>query len=266
MYNFLIIDPQVDFCTGSLAVAGATEDMDRCAVYIDSHGEEIECIMVTLDSHPFNIAETLWWKNVDTGEHPAPFTKLFISPQTIAEIVVDTNGNEYTTTIPEFYSRSLAYIRSLPPGTTHTVWNPHCRFGSLGWTVQANLHAALQRWEQKTGRFVKYVLKGQSPWTEHFSAVRAVVPIASDPQTQTNHIIREFIEQRETKVAGEALSHCVGDTLSDVISDIQSMSDPRKVQNIVLIENACSNVYGCQAMGDAFITRLKSAGGRIISI
>ncbi len=48
----LIIDPQIDFHPGgSLAVAGANEDTERIAAFINRHISAIDEIYVTLDSH-----------------------------------------------------------------------------------------------------------------------------------------------------------------------------------------------------------------------
>ena len=49
----IIVDPQVDFHRGgSLAVAGADEDAERIAAFIDKHALRIDEIYITLDSHP----------------------------------------------------------------------------------------------------------------------------------------------------------------------------------------------------------------------
>lgn len=47
----LIVDPQVDFITGSLPVPDAVNAMDRLAEYVKKHGEEYEVIAVTSDRH-----------------------------------------------------------------------------------------------------------------------------------------------------------------------------------------------------------------------
>ena len=52
----LLIDPQIDFHEGgSLAVPGATADSERIAKMITEHGDEIDEIYVTLDSHHVRI-------------------------------------------------------------------------------------------------------------------------------------------------------------------------------------------------------------------
>ena len=50
----LIVDPQNDFITGSLAVEGAKEKMMKLAEYIESEGHKYDYICVTLDTHPEN--------------------------------------------------------------------------------------------------------------------------------------------------------------------------------------------------------------------
>ena len=48
----LIIDPQIDFITGSLPVPGAEFAMNALAGYIRSHSAEYAAIVVTADLHP----------------------------------------------------------------------------------------------------------------------------------------------------------------------------------------------------------------------
>lgn len=48
----LIIDPQVDFITGSLPVPGAERTMNALAGYIRNHGAEYSHIIITADRHP----------------------------------------------------------------------------------------------------------------------------------------------------------------------------------------------------------------------
>lgn len=50
----LVVDPQVDFITGTLPVKGATKAMDALAGYIREHGDESAIKMVTSDWHPYH--------------------------------------------------------------------------------------------------------------------------------------------------------------------------------------------------------------------
>ncbi len=50
----MIVDPQVDFITGSLPVPEAAEAMDALAEFIESHGDEYAQVVITSDAHPAN--------------------------------------------------------------------------------------------------------------------------------------------------------------------------------------------------------------------
>jgi nicotinamidase/pyrazinamidase len=50
----LIVDPQNDFITGSLAVEGAKEKMMKLAEYIENEGHKYDYICITMDTHPLN--------------------------------------------------------------------------------------------------------------------------------------------------------------------------------------------------------------------
>lgn len=50
----LVVDPQMDFITGSLPVNGAAEAMDALADYVDNEGNRYVARVVTADWHPYN--------------------------------------------------------------------------------------------------------------------------------------------------------------------------------------------------------------------
>lgn len=50
----LIVDPQIDFITGTLPVPGAVEAMDRLALYLKDSAHRYDTIMVTCDRHPLH--------------------------------------------------------------------------------------------------------------------------------------------------------------------------------------------------------------------
>lgn len=50
----LVVDPQLDFISGSLPVPGAAEAMDRLAHYVQTHGDDYAVRIVTSDWHPYN--------------------------------------------------------------------------------------------------------------------------------------------------------------------------------------------------------------------
>ena len=50
----LVVDPQIDFISGSLPVKGAAEAMDALAAYVKVHGDEYAVKIVTSDWHPYH--------------------------------------------------------------------------------------------------------------------------------------------------------------------------------------------------------------------
>ena len=48
----LVVDPQNDFISGTLPVAGAADKMMKLAEYINNKGDDYDYILLTLDTHP----------------------------------------------------------------------------------------------------------------------------------------------------------------------------------------------------------------------
>jgi nicotinamidase/pyrazinamidase len=100
----LIVDPQNDFITGSLAVEGAKEKMMKLADYIKNDGSKYDFICVTLDSHPENHSSF----KENGGIWPA-------------HCVYDTNGwhtPEYLDNVlREFNAQTCKYVHFYNKGT-----------------------------------------------------------------------------------------------------------------------------------------------------
>lgn len=232
--HLLIIDPQNDFCDilakpgdpvgvvlpdgtefrSALPVPGALEDMKRLATLIDRVGPKLADIHVTMDSHRLiDIAHPAWWRD-QNGNQPAPFTMISVD---------DIENGIWTTRNPSFRQRTLEYARELEAGGKYLicVWNPHCLIGTWGHNVQEDLNTALQRWSQKEFAMVDYVTKGSNPWTEHYGGMQAEVPDPKDPGTALNIDFLSMLSEADmVVVAGEALSHCVKETVIQIADNI----------------------------------------------
>lgn len=256
--RLLVIDPQNDFCdpkSGALYVPGADADMDRLAGWIDRHGDALDAIHVTLDSHhPVDIAHPGFWRDAK-GTPPTPFT-------TITAAAV--RAGEWRTADPAGAERALGYLDALEAGGRypHTIWPPHCLIGSPGHNVWPALFAALRRWEEARGRVVDYVLKGQNIWTEHFSAVTAEVPDPEDAATAQNRALVAALAQADrVVVAGEAGSHCVAHTVRDLADALEAVvPDARPAARLCLLTDAVSPVTGFEAHQAKFIAELGARG------
>lgn len=267
--QLLIVDPQNDFCdlpagwraidplTGTpiapaLAVAGAHADMLRLAQFIRAQVDAIDAITLTLDSHHrFDIAHPAFWSHGD-GSAVAPFTP-------IAAAQVRTG--EFAPRDERVLPRVLDYLDELERRGRYAlmVWPPHCLIGSWGHGVHAAIQAACGEWEERRQRVAHCVHKGANPWTEHYSALQAEVPLADDPGTQLDRALLERLGAARTiLVAGEAGSHCVKASTEDLLDHLPGGRPGR----IVLLTDAMSPVAGFERMQSDFIAAMRARGVR----
>lgn len=254
--QLLIIDPQNDFCTetdgvnkGTLVVPGAAEDIKRLSYMIRRIMPKVDDIRITLDSHhPVHIAHPIWW--IDrAGNHPKPFT--LISKK-------DVETGEWRAYNPGFQKRSLEYVSALEQNNKYVlvIWPPHCLIGGWGHNIVPELRNTLMEWENQFST-MDIVTKGSNIFTEHYSAVQSDVV---DPEDATTMLNMEFIKRLEVAdviaISGQALSHCVANT----VRDIADKFGPDNIRKFVLLTDACSNVPGFEKMGDDFIKDMKARG------
>jgi nicotinamidase-related amidase len=253
--HLLVIDPQHDFCDpeGSLFVSGADRDMMRLSEMVMRIPSELAAIHVTLDSHHFiDIAHPVFWRD-ESGRHPDPFT--IISRR-------DVESGAWRATDPSMRQHTLEYVARLEENGRYQlcIWPPHCLIGSIGGTVINPLHESPLQWEYSKGRQVDYVTKGTNIKTEHYSALVAEVPEGSDPSTQLNlNLIQIMKDAERILIAGEALSHCIANTVKD-IADYLGDANVRK---FVLLEDCSSNVAGFEHYGNDFVNDMMARGMQV---
>jgi nicotinamidase/pyrazinamidase len=238
--HLLIIDPQNDFMdlpASNLPVRGAQADMHRLAAMITRLGKAIEFLTITLDTHQFiSIDRTTFWHDAD-GKYVEPFTKISAA---------DVAAGKYAVFNPDWHERALEYLTELEArGHEHQVWPVHCVDGTWGACVYEPLMLAINEWELRTGRNSYKLRKGMNPWTEQYGAFEAVVPVNDDDTTKYN---MDFLFEMShmpgrIAVAGEASSHCVRESVYQMIRDHRGvpMIDPSR---IALLTDCMSPVDG----------------------
>lgn len=268
--HLLVIDPQNDFCDipdswcprifgqtesvnkPALPVGGAHADMQRLAQFIERAMPSITELSITLDAHhQLDIAHPGFWKCAD-GREMAPFTPVKSE---------DVRNRTYLPRNDNVKGRVTDYLVALEDRGryTHMVWPVHCEIGSWGANVHEDVKRAYNRWEQYHGRSATKVLKGTNPWTEHFSAIEAEVPIVDDMATQVNEELLASLSFAEILlVAGEAGSHCVKSTVEHIVSYL-----PEMASRIVLLTDCMSAVSGFETQYQDFISQMAATGVRL---
>ncbi|MCP5425944.1 MAG: isochorismatase family protein [Gammaproteobacteria bacterium] len=249
----LIIDPQNDFSDrpgAALPVPGAYEDAQRLARMLNRLAGRVEDIHVTLDTHQLvDIAHPSFWTD-SAGQRPAPFTQISMD---------EVKDGLWRTFNPQFQQRALDYVTALRDNGRYalTIWPPHCLVGTWGHNVVEPVAEALRAWEEANFARVDYVTKGHNPWTEHYSAVQADVPDPSDPTTLLNSRLIETLEKAEwVALSGQALSHCVANTVRDIADNFGEQN----IGKLVLIEDTSSAVPGFENLAQQFLTDMKKRG------
>jgi len=263
--HLVIIDPQNDFCDlpadyrrnassiPALPVAGAHADMQRIAALIEQGGDGLSDITVTLDSHQHvDIAHPTFWRQGD-GSAVAPFTQIS---------AVDVAAGRYKPRLAEALPRVQAYLEALEANGryVHMVWPVHCEIGSWGHNVHDDVRRAYNRWEEARVGIVTKVLKGSNPWTEHYSALKAEVPVADDPATQLNVALVDRLRQADrVLIAGEAGSHCVKATTEHIVENFAAGD----LGKLVLLTDCMSPVAGFEAAYAGFLADMRRRGVQI---
>jgi nicotinamidase-related amidase len=255
--HLVVIDPQNDFCAqpgAALPVPGTTADMQRLAKFITCNVPRLFDIHVTLDSHnPVDIAHPAWWVD-SSGNAPKPFTVISEDDVTIGK---------WRARMPDAQARSAAYVKQLYQANRYAlvIWPEHCLIGTWGHNVQSDVMAALNNWARNRMEVVDFVTKGSNPFTEHYSAVQAEVPDAADPSTLINtRFIETLAQADEILIAGEALSHCVANTVRDIAANFGD----ENIKKLVLLEDCASSVGGFEQLGRDFVAEMSARGMRVI--
>lgn len=246
----LIIDAQYDFCNqnGALFVQGADADMKRLACWIKKYSDLIDNITLTMDSHPVNdISHPSFWAGKD-GNFPNPFT-----PITLKDIDEGIWNPRF------FRDEAVNYIRELEKQGEfgHFIWPYHCLTGSQGAAIENNIMEAVTEWCLK-GNNYQVETKGTYPLSEHFGIFRANVPVTKHPETLINQrLINNLNNYSNIFLAGEAKSHCVANSLKQVIEIAPDLAN-----KFIILEDCMSDVAGLGFMGEPVYNKAKEIGIR----
>lgn len=255
--HLLIIDAQNDFCdkSGALYVNGADDDMKRLASFINKYSSKIDGITITFDIHKsFHIASPVFWVD-ENNNNPAPFTIIKKD---------DVLNGKYKASVKEYQAVAEDYVTNLEKNGRYElcIWPPHCIAGSFGADIYKPLYDAIEEYNKINYNKVEYIFKDMNSFTEQYSIVRADVEMGESNSEKTINYLSQMIDNNDVIfVAGEALSHCVANSILDIASYIS-----KDLNKFVLLIDTVSSVSGFEKLSDSFLEKAKSLGMKVSSI
>ncbi len=277
----IAIDVQNTFCLPDFELyvagrsgTGAVDDSRRLCQFIYRNLDRLTQISATLDTHSaMQIFHAVFLVD-EEGNHPGPMS--LVSAQDIRSghwrfnpALADSLQVEAS-----FGQKHLAYYTAqLEEREKYelTIWPYHAMLGGIGHALVPALEEAF--FFHSIARYspTDFIIKGDNPFTEHYSAVGPEVttdvegrPLAA----RSARFLRTVQDFDAVYVAGQAKSHCVAWTLSDLLDDIQSV-DPALAAKVYLLEDCTSpvvvpGVVDFTEPADAAYERLAAAGMHIV--
>ncbi len=238
--ELLVIDAQVDFSfpEGALYVAGrsgtgAVDANRKLAEFIYRNLGAISMVTCTLDTHvPYQIFFPAAHQLPD-GRAPAPHTIVTAEDIQAGRIrpsqpMADQLGVDVDFLIYQF----THYCQQLEQEGKHQLylWPYHCLQGTAGHRLAGVIDAARLFHGFARGAGNRPVEKGEHPLSERYSVFSEEVPTAFNGQTlpgiaREHLLIDRLLTADALIVAGLASSHCVMESVNDLLTDIRKRDE-----------------------------------------
>jgi nicotinamidase-related amidase len=152
-----------------------------------------------------------------------------------------------------------------------TIWPYHAMLGGIGHALvpaveEADFFHTIARYSR-----LDYEIKGTNPFSEHYSAIGPEVLTGPDGERlgeKSDKLFKKVQNYDAVLFAGQAKSHCVAWTVSDLLDQILD-ADPSLTGKVYLLEDCCSPVvvpgvidYTDQANAD--FVRFAEAGMNVV--
>ncbi len=258
--HLLLIDMQVDFCHpgGSLYVPGALGDVQRVVEFIYRNAGHISQITCSLDSHlPSQIFSPGWWADAE-GNHPAPFTIIGAD---------DVQSGRWQPLVEPDWSRAYVARLEREHKKLLTIWPYHVLIGSPGHMLDPELWSAVVWHSIARKTHPVWMHKGSNPLTEHYSIIQPEVPAPGAPGGGKNQaFLNELAEADLIIVGGEAMSHCVLETVEDLVEAFGDQ--PETLRKVLFLADCTSPVVhpaiDFRAIAAARLAEFEQMGVRLV--
>jgi nicotinamidase-related amidase len=277
--RLLLIDVQNTFClpdfelfVGGQSGRGAIDDNIRLTEFIYHNLGEIDQIFATMDTHHLHqIFHPAFWIDRE-GNHPTPAVTT-IEPEDVRWGKWRVNpefGNDNPAQMQEY---ALHYVEQLSEGGKYPllIWPYHAMLGGIGHALVPAVEEAIFFHGIARSSQAMFSIKGDRTLTENYSALAPEVftnqfgeLIASKNDSSIQHLLASD----KLIIAGQAQSHCVAWTVSDLLDEINAI-DPQLARKVYLLADCTSpvvipGVVDYTAQADAAYQRFADAGMNIV--
>jgi len=273
----VLIDVQNTFClpdfelyVGGRSGQGALDDNRRLCEFIYRNLGALTQIVATFDTHQ---AAQIFHPDClvnAAGEHPAPHTQ--VTADDIERGVWKFNpalAQSLGVSVEYAQAHLRHYTRALEQGGKYalTIWPYHAMLGGIGHALVSSVEEAIFFHSLARASQPDFQIKGQQPFTEHYSALGPEVltdPSGAALGRRNTELTRKLEQFDVVLIAGQAKSHCVAWTVQHLLDD-----DAALARKVCLLEDCTSPVvvpgvvdYTDQA--DAAYRRFAEAGMHLV--
>ena len=277
----MLVDVQNTFCipefelyVGGKSGRGAVDDNIRLCEFIYRNLGHITHITATMDTHrAMQIFHAIFFVDKE-GNHPAPYTDIQASEIREGKWKFNSALASHFEIAPEYGQQMMIhYAEELEKRGKYalTIWPYHAMLGGIGHALVSSVDEAL--FFHSFARTTQYEInvKGDKPFTENYSVIGPEVltgPMGETLGTHNQKFIEKLQHYDRLIIAGQAKSHCVAWTISDLLDDI-NLIDPELAKKVYLLDDCSSPVVvpglvdHTSAANEAF-NRFADAGMHII--
>ena len=277
----LLIDVQNTFCNPEfeLFVAGrsghgAVEDNVRLCEFIYHNLGNITNITATMDTHTAQqVFHAVFFVGKD-GNHPAPYTDIHVDELKSGKWKFNPGLASHFDVAPEYGQQMMIhYAEELSKKGKYalTIWPYHAMLGGIGHALVSSVEEAVFFHSMARLSQPEIDIKGNKPFTEHYSVIGPEVlrgPMGEPLGEHDSKYIEMLQQVDKLIIAGQAKSHCVAWTVSDLLDDILA-TDKSLAQKVYLLEDCTSPVVVPGAdftdAANAAYERFFEAGMNIVS-
>lgn len=277
----MLIDVQNTFCipdfelyVGGRSGRGAVEDNVRLCEFIYRKLGTITRITATMDTHlTMQVFHAIFFVD-KAGNHPAPYTDIHVSELQDGKWTFNPALADQFDIAPEYGQQMMIhYAEQLQKSGKYalTIWPYHAMLGGIGHALVSSVAEALFFHSSARLTQTEIVTKGDTPFTENYSVIGPEVltgPMDESLGVHDQRFIERLQQYDRLIIAGQAKSHCVAWTVSDLLEDI-ALLDLELAKKVYLLEDCTSpvvvpGVVDHTDAADAAYERFAKAGMQIV--